>query len=137
MADDEIYRKSRAALEAAVWVTGGDFHRVDFDAARALWLSQLTVEERALVDKIEAAMEASGDRRTAEAARLLEDLGCSNVPPPERLHRRNGRTYSAMPEAPLEIIGGAFCTCGRLMLRTEGPQVAQMAGTEWLDTPRS
>ena len=67
MADDEIHRKSRAVLQAAVYAAGGDFRQVGFAAARILWLFQLIVEERALVDKIEEAMKASVDIRSRPA----------------------------------------------------------------------
>ena len=36
MADDELYRKSRAALQAVIYAAGGDFRQVDFAAARQI-----------------------------------------------------------------------------------------------------
>ena len=67
MADDEFTESYVWHCRAAIYAAGGDFRQVGFAAARILWLFQLIVEERALVDKIEAAMKASVDIRSRPA----------------------------------------------------------------------
>ena len=68
MADDAaVFRKSRAVLQAAIMVAGGDYHRVDFHAARDVWIANLTPSERIRAAELEAELKAAGDRRTPEA----------------------------------------------------------------------